>query len=196
MRGKDVFQAFSKNLLQVVAYAQEEASSLGSKFVKPEHLLLGVVRLNDDGAAAILRKRGITLPIVVRVMPSEKQQATNLDLPFSDTSKNALKTAYERSQQENKAVCNVEHFLASLIQDEDVQAILMKLSVSICDVENELSNLSKTGKPTFENETIAGRIAIWQNRALMAEEQGDNDLALEALDKKKEYELLLNDLDA
>jgi ATP-dependent Clp protease ATP-binding subunit ClpA len=43
---------------RVLNYAQEEATLLGSEYVTPEHLLLGMLREKDSYAAAVLRECG------------------------------------------------------------------------------------------------------------------------------------------
>jgi ATP-dependent Clp protease ATP-binding subunit ClpC len=49
----------SPNTQQVLQYAFEEAKNLGKNYVSTEHLLLGLIRLEDSIAMQVLRKTGI-----------------------------------------------------------------------------------------------------------------------------------------
>ena len=49
----------SPNTQQVLQYAFEEAKNLGKNYVSTEHLLLGLIRLDDSIAMQVLRKTGI-----------------------------------------------------------------------------------------------------------------------------------------
>jgi ATP-dependent Clp protease ATP-binding subunit ClpC len=46
---------------QMLAYASEEAESLGHKHIGPEHLLLGIARVETSVAAQVMRESGFTL---------------------------------------------------------------------------------------------------------------------------------------
>jgi len=47
-----VFERFTERTRQVVVFAQEEARSLRHNYIGTEHILLGLVRLNEGVAAA------------------------------------------------------------------------------------------------------------------------------------------------
>jgi ATP-dependent Clp protease ATP-binding subunit ClpA len=51
----------SEECKRVQAYAKEEAKQLGSKFIRPEHLLLGMLREERSLAARVLRGHGAEL---------------------------------------------------------------------------------------------------------------------------------------
>ena len=56
-----MWQRFTERARKVVFYAQEEAGRLGENYVSTEHLLLGLIRENDNVAARILDRLGISL---------------------------------------------------------------------------------------------------------------------------------------
>jgi ATP-dependent Clp protease ATP-binding subunit ClpA len=51
----------SAEVRRVVELAGEEASRFGHRYVGPEHLLLGMLRDNDSGAARVLQTEGVDL---------------------------------------------------------------------------------------------------------------------------------------
>src|SRR6266516_3251376 len=56
-----VFERFTQPARRVVALAEEEADRLRHGYIGPEHLLLGIVRHGDSGAAGVLRAHGLDL---------------------------------------------------------------------------------------------------------------------------------------
>jgi len=55
-----MFERFSTGARAVVVDAQEQARSLGHRYIGTEHLLLSLLA-NDDGTSALLRERGVTV---------------------------------------------------------------------------------------------------------------------------------------
>ena len=55
-----MWQRFTERARRVVFFAQEEAGGLGENYVSTEHLLLGMVRENDNVAAQILTDMGVS----------------------------------------------------------------------------------------------------------------------------------------
>jgi ATP-dependent Clp protease ATP-binding subunit ClpA len=51
----------SEEVRRVVELAGEEASRFGHRYVGPEHLLVGMLRDNDSGAARVLQTEGVDL---------------------------------------------------------------------------------------------------------------------------------------
>jgi ATP-dependent Clp protease ATP-binding subunit ClpC len=50
-----VFERFTERAREVIVSAQEEARTLGHDYIGTEHVLLGLLRGNEDLAASILR---------------------------------------------------------------------------------------------------------------------------------------------
>ena len=51
----------SHSAKRVLAYGAEEAEALSSKYIAPEHLLLGILRESGTHAELLLRKHGVTI---------------------------------------------------------------------------------------------------------------------------------------
>jgi ATP-dependent Clp protease ATP-binding subunit ClpA len=57
-----VFEKFDRPARRAVAGAQDEAMELGHDFIGTEHMLLGLARDPQSGAARVLTECGVTLP--------------------------------------------------------------------------------------------------------------------------------------
>jgi ATP-dependent Clp protease ATP-binding subunit ClpA len=194
-----MFERFNPNLITVVAFAQDEALKLGHGEVAPEHLLLGVVRLIDDGTADLLRNRGLTFANIIRIIEPAASRGAGAKqaLPISERAKNTFALAYEESQTLNKTECATEHLILALLKEQIVRDIFSKLNSSVEEVEMEVrrlgSGLAANLDDTHTLDTLRKKISTWQNRAEMAREQGQDDLVAAALEQKNKYEKMLAD---
>jgi ATP-dependent Clp protease ATP-binding subunit ClpC len=71
-----MWQLFTERSRRVVFFAQLEAGRLGQSNIGPEHLLLGLVSENDNVAARILDRMGISLG---RIRSEVERQVTRGD---------------------------------------------------------------------------------------------------------------------
>ena len=55
---------FSTKVSQVLAFSREEATRLASRSVGPEHLLLGILREQNDTVSGLFREMQVDLPAV------------------------------------------------------------------------------------------------------------------------------------
>jgi hypothetical protein len=56
--------------------------------------------------------------------------------------------------------------------------------------------LSENKEAKFSEDQLKAKIATWQNRAYMAQQQGNVDLVEKALEHKRKYSKLLSELKA
>ncbi|MBX9720149.1 MAG: hypothetical protein K2X81_02040 [Candidatus Obscuribacterales bacterium] len=56
--------------------------------------------------------------------------------------------------------------------------------------------MNEQGQPKLTREELRAKISTWQNRAYMAQQQGNEDLMLQALEQKHKYEKLLAALES
>ncbi len=59
-----MWQRFTERARRVVFFAQEEAGRLGEYYVSTEHLILGLVRENDNVAARVLERMGVSIAAI------------------------------------------------------------------------------------------------------------------------------------
>src|SRR6516162_1903236 len=77
-RSTDPESNFTPRAQQVLAFARKEADRLNHNFVGTEHLLLGIIRLGQGTAIAVLRRFGID-PETVRVEVEKQVGAGRVD---------------------------------------------------------------------------------------------------------------------
>src|SRR5690242_14821508 len=63
-RSDELLGGFTPRAQQVLALARKEADRFNHNFVGTEHLLLGIIRLGQGTAVAVLNKKGLDLETV------------------------------------------------------------------------------------------------------------------------------------
>src|SRR5713101_5220218 len=117
-----MWQRFTERARRVVFFAQEETARLGENYVSTEHLLLGLVRENDNVAARILEGRlGISLSSIRQ--ETEKQVTRgpgNLgkDMQLAPRAKRMIDLAYDEARNLSNNYIGTEHLLLGLIREE------------------------------------------------------------------------------
>jgi hypothetical protein len=111
------FERFTRRTRRVVVLAQEEAAELGHGRVGTEHLLLGLVRAEDEVVAPVLAESGITLEplraLVAALDPGPRRRS-----PFSRAAKRALEQSLREAQALGDRFIGAEHVLLGLVADE------------------------------------------------------------------------------
>jgi ATP-dependent Clp protease ATP-binding subunit ClpC len=124
---------FTPRAQQVLALARQEADRFSHNFVGTEHLLLGLVRLGQGGAANVLQKRGISsenLRIEV-----EKQVGFGVErmisgnIPYTPRVKKVLALAGKEAKALHHAFVGTTHILLGLLREgEGVAARVLRTS--------------------------------------------------------------------
>lgn len=119
-----MFERFTESARRIVFFARYEASSLGSGFIEPAHLLLALFRedrvlrgrLNSGTMQSIRRQIELTMP---RMVPGI---STSVDLPISFDTKRALAFAAEEAKSLNHNRIDSFHLGLGLLRLEDCAA--------------------------------------------------------------------------
>ena len=112
-----VFERFSESARQVVVLAAEEARGLGSDRIGTEHLLLGVLRVEDDAVAAALEDTGVDADAVRARVPREGEPAATGQIPFTPEAKKTLELALREALGQGDAYIGPVHVLLGLTRD-------------------------------------------------------------------------------
>jgi Clp amino terminal domain, pathogenicity island component len=128
---------FTPRAQQVLALARREADRFHHNFVGTEHLLLGIIRLNQGTAVAVLKKMGLDLETVR--MEVEKQVGTGPDekmvgnIPYTPRVKKVLALAAKESRFLNHTYVGTEHILLGMLREADGVAarVLSNLDVNV-----------------------------------------------------------------
>ena len=118
------FERFTRRARQVVVLAQEEAETLGDGRVGTEHLLLGLLRSEDDAVAPVLAEAGVTLD-ATRAQARELvgDSTSRRRAPFTRAAKRALGNAVHEARALGDNFIGAEHVLLGLLGDEHAGAV-------------------------------------------------------------------------
>ena len=135
---------YTERAQRIILLAQEEAKRLNHDYVGTEHILLGMITINEGRACQVLnnlkadRKR-IREEINNLAGPGDNMLLLG-DIPFTPKAKKALEYAFEEAQQMGHTYVGSEHFLLGLIREgEGVAArVLEKMGFELEQVRAEV----------------------------------------------------------
>ncbi len=141
-----MFQRFTDRARHVVVLAEEEARLLNHNWIGTEHLLLGLIRQGDSGAATALESLGISLQAVrheVEEIIGPGEQVPSDEIPFTPRSKKVLELALRESLQLRDNYIGPEHILLGLMREGDGVAaqVLVKLGANLNRVRQQVIQL-------------------------------------------------------
>jgi ATP-dependent Clp protease ATP-binding subunit ClpA len=117
-----VFERFTDSARQVVVFAQEEARALRHAYIGTEHLLLGLLRVEQGTAAQTLNGLGVTLD-GVRAATVEAvgrgQDAMSGQIPFTPRTKHTLELALREALSLGHDYIATEHLLLGLVRMDE-----------------------------------------------------------------------------
>jgi ATP-dependent Clp protease ATP-binding subunit ClpC len=138
-----MFERFTDQARRVVVLAQEESRILNHNYIGTEHLLLGMLREGEGGAATALKAMGIGLEAVrqqVEEIVGKGQQAPSGHIPFTPRAKKVLEFSLRESLQLGHDYIGTEHILLGLLREGDGLAaqILVALGADLAGVREQV----------------------------------------------------------
>ena len=138
-----MFEKFSEKSIKLVFKAQEEARLLNKNIVNTEHLLLGLIQINDEAVSLILNSNGITLQKLrneTKLVTKMGNGFVSTEIPFSDCVKNVFSLAeiYARGHK------NIEpkHIFKAILhykeKDNAALKILKNFDIKTDEIEENL----------------------------------------------------------
>lgn len=121
-----MFERFTEQLRGAVVLAQEEARSLDHNYIGTEHLLAGLRREEEGGAARALESADITLDAVretIQALVGRGEQPSPKHMPFTPQAKEGLEYSLRESLQLGHHHIGTGHLLLGLISQEDSVAV-------------------------------------------------------------------------
>jgi hypothetical protein len=119
-----MFERYTEHARRVIFFARYEASTAGSPYLEPEHLLLGLLREDPmlrsrvpSGGIDQIRKR------IDASSPPREKISTSVDLPLSDDSKRVLAFAAQESEALHHKVIDCGHLVLGLLHLESSVAV-------------------------------------------------------------------------
>jgi ATP-dependent Clp protease ATP-binding subunit ClpA len=125
-----LFERFVEPARQVIVPAQDEARRLGHGWIGTEHLLLGLLRVDDAIPAQVLESFGFTLDGVrgeVARIIGDSDEPTSGNMPFTPRSKKVLQLALREALALDQNFIAPEHILLGLVREgEGVAARILR----------------------------------------------------------------------
>ncbi len=115
-----MFERFTDRSRRVVVQAQEESRRLNHNYIGTEHLLLGVLREDDEVAAAALAALEVGLDPAreqVAEIVGRGQQAPSGHIPFTPRAKKVLELSLREALRLGHPYIGPEHILLGLITE-------------------------------------------------------------------------------
>lgn len=146
-------EMFTEAARKAIEYARDEASRLRHDYIGTEHLLLGLIRLNEGRAAQVLQNLGIELEdlkgAVEDVVQPSGGTMTMGQLPLTARAKKTLEVSGQEARTLKSKDIDTEHLLLALLKDEEGVAaqVLSTYEIDYKEAYEELKNI-RSGKPS------------------------------------------------
>lgn len=125
--GSDMWQKFTAKARKVIFLAQEEASKLGENHVSTEHILLGLMRPEEEDSTAILalklmnvRIQAIRSELGREIPNSEGKLDGNMQL--TPRAKHVIDLAFDSARELKNDFIGTEHIMLGLIREGEGMA--------------------------------------------------------------------------
>src|SRR4051794_10644623 len=124
-----MFERFNEKARRLIFFARFEASQLGSGYIEPEHLLLGLFREDKAICAEFIgtsnELESIRKQIEDATFRAEKR-STSVDLPMSEASRSVLDRAEKERVEMGTASLDTAHVLIALLEQESRAAEMLR----------------------------------------------------------------------
>ena len=117
-----MFDRFTDRARSSIAKAQEEARLLNHNYIGTEHLLLGLIALQDGVAWRVLNSLGLSLTAVrvqIEEMIGRGPSTPEGSIPFTPRSKKVLELALREALQLGHNYVGTEHVLLALVREHE-----------------------------------------------------------------------------
>ena len=139
---------FSPRVKDLMSHSRQEAFRLKNEFVSAEHLLLGLIKLNEGTAVNIIQEfqldlKQIKTEIEALLAKSSVAHIENTNLPLLKQTENIIKQSYLEAKQFKSSIIGTEHILLTILRYEDCAAckILNKYGIMYENARDEYESL-------------------------------------------------------
>ena len=145
---------FSPRVKDLIRLSREEAILLHNDFVSPEHLLLGLLKLNEGKAIQIINEFQVEFSVLKTELIAILKKSTTTSpiqlstLPLLKQTENIIKQSYLEAKQFKSAIIGTEHLLLTILRYEDCAAcqILNKYGVIYDNAKDEYESMIEEQK--------------------------------------------------
>jgi ATP-dependent Clp protease ATP-binding subunit ClpA len=156
-----MFHRFTERARDVVVFAQDEARELRHDWIGTEHLLLGLLRVEEGLAARVLWALGVTLAEVreqVARIIGQGDEVPGGQIPFTPRGKKVLELALREALSLGHNYIGTEHILLGLVREGEGVAnqILIDFDAGYENVRSEFERL-RSHRPVDDEEKSPDR---------------------------------------
>jgi ATP-dependent Clp protease ATP-binding subunit ClpC len=156
-----IFERFTERARQVVVLAQGEARALKHNYIGTEHLLLGLLRVEDGLAARVLDSLDITMEearVKVARIVGPGDEVTSGQIPFTPRAKKVLELSVREALSLGHNFIGTEHVLLALARENQGVAarILLDFGADAEKIRNEVIRAI----PGFNPEDVASATVV------------------------------------
>lgn len=141
------FDGFTEKANEALNQAINSAGQMGHTYVGSEHLLLGLLRVSNAVASAVLNKNGVTAKALEELMRSSIGSGTPTRLSpeyFTPRAKRVIENAVRGCAEMGKKLVGTEHLLLGILSEGDNYAVrfIGELGADTSTITNEALNVS------------------------------------------------------
>ena len=146
------FEAFSRNVNEVIDEAVALAKRYGCRYIGSEHILFGLLKVTDGRASAILREAGVDIDrYLIYFKRSIQRNLVISGNMFTPRTKRLFETAAEISLKSHAGFIGTEHLLLAILLDLDTVAVVI-LKYFKVNVEKMADELAQSIMGNYEDE--------------------------------------------
>ena len=158
---------FSTQVKEIISYSREEALRLGNDFIGAEHLMLGLIRDQENTAIKVLRQLNVNLTdlrkeIELAVKDKSGKNVANINsLPLTKQAEKVIRVTVLEAKALKSPMVETEHLLLSILKNKENIAtqILNQFDVDYDLFRNELGMVgsSPSGLDDMDRSSRSGR---------------------------------------
>lgn len=145
------FEAFSRNVNNVIDMATALAKKTGCRYIGSEHILFGLLCVEDGRASAILKEAGVDVDrYLVYYKKSIQKDLIISGNMFTPRTKRLFENAAELSLRAHAGYVGTEHLLLALLLESDSLAVIILKYLRV-DVDKMTNDLVESVMQKYEN---------------------------------------------
>jgi ATP-dependent Clp protease ATP-binding subunit ClpC len=151
---------FSPKVSEILAFSREEANRLASRWVGPEHLLLGIIREKNETIEGLFNKLNVSIPSVKSELEERISQAEanepikTSELVLNDKASNILKLAVLEARTQHTQTVDVPHLLLAILHDSVSNGAKEVLEFNNVEYEDAVGYLYNQSAPAQNGLTL------------------------------------------
>ncbi len=136
---------FSPKVSKILAFSREEAARLASSSVGPEHLLLGMMRMDEGPVIDVFKRLRLNLQSVKSELEQKVRQdeiglpINTQELVLNERASNILKLAVLEARTQHMTKVNEQHLLLAILHDQTSNGAKQVLEYNNMNYEDVLS---------------------------------------------------------